>query len=128
MARTTMTIIVAILWLTTACFGQAGKTQNNLIQVKPEYDESIAGTPQGNTDDSGLPKPSDQLYVFWYLGKIISYPIDTAEAYITSYIARLRQPAQPVAVPASSTPLSNPFDSVKWKAIPPAPPVVSGGR
>ncbi len=128
MTKTIVTIIVVILWLTTACFGQTGKAQNNLIQVKPENNEAISGSPQGNPDDSGLPKPSDQLYVFWYLGRIISYPIDTAEAYITSYIARLRQPAQPVAVPASSSPLSNPFDSVKWKAIPPAPPVVSGGR
>ncbi len=128
MIRTIAIIIIPILWLTTACFGQTGQAQNNLIPVKPGYDEPISERPAANQDDSGLPKPSDQLYVFWYLGKIISYPIDTAEAYITSYIAKLRQPAQPVAVPASSTPLSNPFDSVKWKSIPPAPPVVSGGR
>jgi hypothetical protein len=128
MIKTIAIIIIAILWLTSACFGQTGKAQNNLIPVKPGYDDTVSGSPPVNTDDSGLPKPSDQLYVFWYLGKIISYPIDTAEAYITSYIAKLRQPAQPVAVPASSTPLSNPFDSVKWNAIPPAPPAVSGGR
>ena len=128
MVKTIATIIIAILWLTSACFGQTGKAQNNLVPVKPGYDEPISQRPSDNPEDSGLPKPSDQLYVFWYLGKIISYPIDTAEAYITSCIAKLRQPTQPVAVPASSTPLSNPFDSVQWKSIPPAPPVVSGGR
>lgn len=127
MARIVLILLLAILWLTTACFGQAGRTQNNLIPVKPGFDSSTSVPPPTNSDGLELPKPSDQLYVFWYLGKIISYPIDTAEAYITSYIAKLRQPPQPVAVPASSTPVANPFDSVEWKAIPPAPPV-AGGR
>ena len=42
MIRTIAIIIIAILWLTTACFGQTGKAQNNLIPVKPGYDEPIS--------------------------------------------------------------------------------------
>jgi hypothetical protein len=128
MVRIVLVFLLAIVWLATACFAQAGQTQNNLIPVKPGFDNPTSVPPPTNSDGPELPKPSDQLYVFWYLGQIISYPIDTAETYIRSYIAKLRQPPQPVAVPASSTPMVNPFDSVKWNAIPPAPPVAGGGR
>ncbi len=128
MVRIVAILVLVIVYLTTPCFGQAGKTQNSLIPVKSELDSPTSGVPSTNSDDPGLPKPSDQLYVFWYLGRIISYPIDTAEAYITSSIAKLRQAPSPVAVPASSPPLPNPFDSVKWKAIPPAPPVAGADR
>jgi hypothetical protein len=127
MVRILPMLVLAIIWLTTACFGQAGKP-NNLIPVKPGFDTSTSVPPPTNSDGPELPRPADQLYVFWYLGQIISYPIDTADAYIRSYIAKLREPPPPVAVPASSAPLPNPFDSVKWKSIPPAPPVAAGGR
>ncbi len=114
--------LILVFWLSTLCFGQSGKPQNNLVHVKPDYDDSVSRT-SADTYDPNLPKPADQLYVFWYLGRMISYPIDTAEAYLRSYISKLREPVKPVAVPASSIQQSNPFESVKWNSIPPAPPV-----
>jgi hypothetical protein len=126
MARIFLALFLAILWLATAGLSQAG-SRNNLIPVKPGFESSTPVPTPTNADGPELPKPADQLYVFWYLGQIISYPIDTAEAYIRSYIAKLREPPQPTAVPASSPPLPNPFDSVQWRSIPPAPPV-AGGR
>ena len=128
MAKIVPMLVLAIIWLTTACFGQSGTTHNNLIPVKPGFETSTSVPPQTNSNGPELPKPADQLYVFWYLGQIISYPIDTAEAYIRSYVTKLREPPRPTAVPASSPPLPNPFDSVKWRSIPPAPPVAGEGR
>jgi hypothetical protein len=128
MVRIVAILVLVILCLTTPCFGQAGKTQNSLIPVKSELESPTSDVPSTNYDAPELPKPADQLYVFWYLGQMISYPIDTAEAYIRSSIAKLRQAPSPVAIPASSPPLPNPFDSVKWKAIPPAPPVAGAAR
>ncbi|HTY22103.1 MAG TPA: hypothetical protein VMC85_03180 [Desulfomonilaceae bacterium] len=126
MVRVVPILLLAVLLVTATCFGQAGKPQANVIPVRPAYDEPAQQSGNSSADPAGpeLPKPSEQLYVFWFLGKIISYPVDTAEAYITSYIEKWRQPPQPVAVPASSRP--NPFDSVKWRAIPPAPPIAVG--
>jgi hypothetical protein len=127
MVRIFLALLLAILWLATAGLSQAG-SQNNLIPVKPGFESSTPVPTPTNVDGPELPKPADQLYVFWYLGQIISYPIDTAEAYIRSYIAKLREAPQPTAVPASSPPLPNPFDSVQWRSIPPAPPIAGGGR
>jgi hypothetical protein len=128
MVRIVPALLLAIIWLATACFGQTGTAHNNLIPVKPGFESSTSAPPPTNSGGQELPRPADQLYVFWYLGQIISYPIDTAEAYIRSYIGKLREPTQPTAVPASSPPLPNPFDSVKWRSIPPAPPVAGGSR
>src|SRR5271157_3118628 len=38
MVRIVSILLLCILWLTTPCFGQAGKTQTNLIPVKPGYE------------------------------------------------------------------------------------------
>ena len=120
MARTFTILLFAVLWLATAAFGQPGKPEKNLIPVRPAAEESGSGQQQARANVSpDAPAPAEQMYVFWYLGKIISYPVDTVEGYIRSWMAA----PKPVAVPASGSSASNPFDSVKWKAIPPAPPV-----
>ncbi len=131
MARTFPILLFAVLCLATAAFGQSGKPEKNLIPVTSAEEESLSGKQQAGSrvspDTPEPPTPSEQMYVFWYLGKVISYPVDTVEAYIRSWLTA----PTPVAVPASGSSASNPFDSVKWRAIPPAPPVTnsaSGGR
>jgi hypothetical protein len=122
MARTFLILLFAFLWLTTVAFAQQGKPEKNLIPVTPATEESVSGKQQaGSSAGPNAPTPSEQMYVFWYLGRIISYPVDTVEAYIKSWMTA----PKPVAVPASGSSASNPFDSVKWRAIPPAPPVTN---
>ncbi len=124
MARTLGIILLTLLWLGTAAYGQSGKSDKNLVPVKPAADESVVGQQGGSTTSPyapDAPTPQEQMYVFWYLGKIISYPVDTVEAYIRKW----REAPKPVAVPASGSPKANPFESVKWNVIPPAPPVAT---
>lgn len=106
----------------------AGAENRNakLIPVKPATNEAAASP--SNLESRTVyeaqyaePAPRDQLYVFWVLGKVISYPIDKVESYISKKISSLQQPkAVPALAPASS---SSPFDSLNWREIPPAPPV-----
>lgn len=99
-----------------------------LISVKPAYDQA-SSVPQNSSPAPNLdtqypdPSPRDQLYIFWLFGKIISYPIDKVESYVTKKITSPEKPkVVPAAAPASA---SNPFDSINWREIPPAPPVQS---
>lgn len=128
MARTFLILLFTVLWLVTAAFGQPGKPEKNLVPVTSAADETPSRQQQARTSDTPeAPTPAEQMYVFWYLGRAISYPVDAVEAYIKSWLTA----PKPVAVPASASSASNPFDSVKWRAIPPAPPVTegaSGGR
>jgi hypothetical protein len=125
MARTLGILLLTLLWLSTAAFGQSGKTDKNLIPVKAAADESLAEQQQSRSTASAngpeAPTPAEQMYVFWYLGKVLSYPVDAVESYIRNW----REAPKPVAVPASSSSKANPFESVKWTAIPPAPPVAN---
>ncbi|MFH0960882.1 MAG: hypothetical protein V1897_19530, partial [Pseudomonadota bacterium] len=67
------------------------------------------------------PAPRDQLYVFWILGRVISYPIDKLESYISGKFNSVKQPKPiPAAAPGQ---VSSPFDSLHRREIPPAPPV-----
>jgi hypothetical protein len=62
------------------------------------------------------------MYVFWILGKMLSYPIDKAEAYIYSFKKKEKPRVEGAPTPATATPNANPFNSVNWSEIPPAPP------
>jgi hypothetical protein len=60
------------------------------------------------------------MYVFWIVGKILSFPVDTLE----SYVSRLREQWTAKAVPAAAPAGPNPFEKRNIGQIPPAPPVV----
>jgi len=108
---------MALLALSWTCSAQQG-----LIPVKPSYTDA-AYTPQKEAslqDAEAAPTPRDQMYVFWVLGKMLSYPIDKAESFILSKLKKGAEPA--VATPAGASSQPNPFHSVNWREIPPAPP------
>ncbi len=125
-----MRLWTAIITVSISCFLSLScvsdsYAESRLIQVKPSYAESSykpAEQIQGETGYSyTAPSPRDQMYVFWILGKMLSYPIDKVEDFITSRI-RSRETPKPVAAPALATARPNPFDSVNLREIPPAPP------
>lgn len=97
-----------------------------LIAVKPAYNQA-SYTPQNSEPAPNLqaqyddPAPRDQLYVFWLLGRLISYPIDKVESYVSK---KLYPVEQPKAVPAAASgSVQSPFESINRREIPPAPPV-----
>lgn len=99
--------------------------ESKLIQVKPSYSESSYQPAEQIQGETGYaytpPNPRDQMYVFWILGKMLSYPIDRVEDFISSKLRSSETP-KPVAAPAVATSRPNPFDSVNFREIPPAPP------
>lgn len=99
--------------------------EGKLIQVKPSYTESNYQPSELVQGETGYlytaPNPRDQMYVFWILGKMLSYPIDKIEDFVSSRL-RPQESPKPVAAPAVATSRPNPFDSVNLKEIPPAPP------
>ena len=105
--------------------GSTSFGESKLIQVKSSYSESSyqpSEQVQGETGYSYTPPtPRDQMYVFWILGKMLSYPIDKVEDFISSRL-RSRETPKPVAAPAVATSKPNPFDSVNFREIPPVPP------
>jgi hypothetical protein len=62
------------------------------------------------------------MYVFWLMGRAISYPLDKAE----SYLKKLRDKATIKQVTIKSAPPPNPFDRLDVSEIPPAPPALHG--
>ena len=128
MARILLVLLLIGPWLACACFDQAAIAAEQLIPVKPGYAEATpeSQAPKGGTESQALPEPTprDQMYLFWILGKIISYPVDKAESFVTGQIKRFQN--RPVVTPASAPASSNPFESINWREIPPAPPANSG--
>ena len=101
-----------------------------LIVVKPAYSQS-ANEKQNegpvNTDAQyANPSPREQLYLFWLLGKIISYPIDNIESYVTKKLYSVEIPKLVPAAATNTRPSVSPFDSLNRREIPPAPPVQDG--
>jgi hypothetical protein len=126
--------ILFILLLSAICIiaghaVAADKPGNNLIPVRPSYEEAVA-EPSSQADENDVyPRPAtpaEQLYVFWFLGKVLSYPVDTLEAYISKVRADWQSKPEPTAVPAAAAVGPNPFDTRRLGQIPPAPPVRSG--
>jgi len=124
MGRILGILVLVTLWTSIICVACADTTNPNLIPVKPSYSEA-SYTPQNQQDTENRefipsPTPRDQLYIFWLLGKALSYPVDKAEAYIMSKFKK--SPQDGVPTPAAATSGPNPFTSVNWREIPPAPP------
>ena len=118
-------ILLAIALLPFAALpGQAEDQRGNLVPVKPAAvtpETQPTGAPPA-AGSLGQPTAADQLYVFWLMGKLISYPFDALD----TCIQRLRERPEAVrAIPAAAPGSPNPFDSVKLGQIPPAPPVSS---
>jgi hypothetical protein len=124
MAKFVALLALTLLFATSVCFGEAQKSEKKLIQVKPAYSEAPA-EPQAQVEIDPYapvpPRPRDQLYVFWILGRLISYPIDKAESYIYKIRSEWKREGTPV--PAAAGPDRNPFHAVNSREIPPAPPV-----
>ncbi|MBI4966084.1 MAG: hypothetical protein HY913_22585 [Desulfomonile tiedjei] len=124
MAKILLMLLPVMLWAASACFGQAQKEEKKLIQVKPSYHEASYVPHAGDQGPGPVfpapPTPREQMYIFWILGKMISFPIDKVESFIRERAARPAKGAE--AAPAAAASAPNPFNSVNWKEIPPAPP------
>jgi hypothetical protein len=124
MARILLIATLIILWTVAPSVAEpAGK---KLIPVYASYHEA-AYVPQKAEALDDLPTPRDQMYVFWILGRVLSYPFDKAEEYVDSFKNRRKVQAVPATAPARSKG-PNPFMSSNWREIPPAPPVNEHGR
>jgi hypothetical protein len=119
MAKSPGVATLIILWAVSACFAEPA--EKKLIPVYPSYHEA-AYVPQKAEVVDDLPTPRDQMYVFWILGRVLSFPFDKAEGYIESFKNSRKVKAVPAAAPAQSK-APNPFAFSNWKEIPPAPPV-----
>jgi len=128
MPKISLPLVLIILWGACACYGESGTTDRKLIPVKPSYHEAAyvpeSQVPAADSTETRPPTPREQMYVFWILGRILSYPMDKAESYIRQ---RLTKPAlKPASAPAKAAPASSPFDSMNLGQIPPAPPALGG--
>lgn len=125
MAKTFLLLLPIMLLTASVCFGQAQKEEKKLIQVKPSYHEASYVPHAGDQGPGPVfpapPTPREQMYIFWILGKMLSFPIDKTESFIRDRLTRSSKGAETAPAAASSSP--NPFNSVNWKEIPPAPPV-----
>jgi len=125
MAKTVLLLLPIMLWTALTCFGQAQMEEKKLIPVKPSYHEASYVPHAGDQGPGPVfpapPTPREQMYIFWILGKMLSFPIDKAESFIRERINRPSKGAE--TAPAAASSPANPFNSVNWKEIPPAPPV-----
>jgi len=128
MARILLVLLLVGSWFACVCFDRAAMATEQLIPVKPAYAEAAPESQpsKSSAENEALPEPTprDQMYLFWLLGKIISYPVDKAEYFVKNQIKRVQN--RPIATPASAPVSPNPFESVNYREIPPAPPVNSG--
>jgi hypothetical protein len=127
MRATLMISFLVLLWVASLCLAQAESTGKNLISVKPSYHEATyvpqAEQPAADPTLPPPPTPREQMYVFWILGKMLSYPIDKAESYVYGFAKKSKPPADGAPTPATAATTPYPFSSVNWSEIPPAPPV-----
>jgi len=114
--------LVIVAWVVLSSVAHAQSPGKKLIQVKPDYAEATY-VPQAEYGPDGQqpPTPREQMYVFWIAGRILSFPIDQAEAYISALVKRFQ--AGPTLAPASAPAGPNPFANINTREIPPAPPV-----
>ncbi len=115
-------VVAALVCMLSAsvCISAEKDSNEELIPVRPSYQEA-AYTPGADAEYTG-PKPKDQMYVFWLLGRIISYPVDQAESYVRGLISG------PTVKPAAAPRPPDPFADVDKREIPPAPPVKSASK
>jgi hypothetical protein len=114
-------VLLITMWIAPAFLAIAQNTDQKLIRVRPSYsEETQAPRAVPHPNEPQAPTPRQQMYVFWILGHVLSYPIDTAESYISDWIGRWRH--EPVATPASAPAGPSPFDSLRTGQIAPAAP------
>ncbi|MBI5570325.1 MAG: hypothetical protein HY914_10310 [Desulfomonile tiedjei] len=124
MSRWLLFFVTITVTLCAVLSSQAEDQRRNLVPAKRAAEIDAQAVQQARpATANGQPTAADQLYVFWALGKLISYPFDAADAYIQRY--REGSDSDARAVPAAAPGASNPFDAVKLGQIPPAPPVSS---
>lgn len=124
MARTFLMLLFMFLCTVSVGMAQSTNQDKKLIRVTPSYSEaSYVPEKARHPNSPPPPTPREQMYVFWVLGKILSYPLDTAESYISTWLNR-RQNA-PLATPASAGAAPNPFSTMNEREIPPAPPALA---
>lgn len=99
--------------------------ETKLIPVTPQYQDPPSA-PSGKQSDQmadPLPSPRDQMYVFWIAGRLLSYPFDAIESLLSKAKNSIGQ--RKMFAPASAPGQDNPFSSMNWREIPPAPPFAS---
>ncbi len=126
MRKVSLVVVLISVLVAAPLFGDSGKGATDLIKVTPSYHKAsyVPGTnrPNPNPVNPPAPRPKDQMYVFWLLGKALSYPIDKTESYISGL--RAKAAAKTTAEPAVAPAAHNPFKSLSIQEIPPAPPVL----
>jgi hypothetical protein len=126
MSKIKVRAVVVVTAVCCLCTAYTMGNDNGLIRVTPAYHEAISApatnSPADASNELGPPTPREQMYVFWLLGKALSYPIDKIESYILLKLKRSRNGQTPINV--SSVP--NPFEAADLSQVPPAPPVIKG--
>ncbi len=128
MKKAILVLSILTLVFLFAIYSAAENRSPKLIAVKPAVTQT-SQQPQNIEPAAGLngqypdPTPRDQLYVFWLFGKIISYPIDKVESYISRKLYSVEKPQLVPAAASAPSASSSPFDSLNRREIPPAPPV-----
>ncbi len=115
-------VVVGVLIVASPMFVGADN-DGKLIPVQPGYQQAAYAPGKGPDAKRMLsdrePTPSDQMYVFYYLGKALSYPIDKVESAI--FGSKEKKKKTKVAAP-----VIDPFEAAKLKQVPPAPPARKG--
>ena len=122
MTRIFLILLLAAVWIGQGLFCYAQPQDGKLIRVQPSYSENSRTPAAQASSQESMPTPREQMYVFWILGKVLSYPVDTAESYVTRWWRNWQ--TRPVMRPASAPAVPNPFDTIGSREIPPAPPVL----
>jgi hypothetical protein len=119
-------VSLTLLWMAPVGPAQAENAGKKLIPVKPSYHEATylppAERPSLDPTMPPPPTPREQMYVFWILGKMLSFPIDKAESYVYSFTKKTKPQVDGAPTPATASATPNPFSSVNWSEIPPSPP------
>lgn len=131
--RTTLSLVLlGLLLIVPICLAQADEAHKNLITVKPGYQQAtyVPQHDQSVVDPTMPPPPTprEQMYVFWILGKMLSYPVDKAESYVYNFINKPKPKVHSSTTPATASTAPNPFASVSWTDIPPAPPALAHAK
>jgi hypothetical protein len=115
-------LAIAGMLVVASSMNVGADNDGKLIPVKPGYQQAAYAPGKGPDAKRTLtdrePTPGDQMYVFYYLGKALSYPIDKVESVI---FGSKEKKKKKIAAPAV-----DPFEATRLKQVPPAPPARKG--